>query len=75
MAKRNNGMHGGTVKWFNASKGYGFIRQEKGPDVFVHHSAIIMEGYRVLDAGEEVTFELEINKETGRTQAANVRKV
>jgi len=48
----------GTVTWFNDHKGYGFIRQDEGPDVFVHHSAIQMEGYRTLRAGMEVEFEL-----------------
>ena len=44
----------GTVKWFNASKGYGFIGREGGDDVFVHFSAINMEGYRLLKEGQEV---------------------
>lgn len=48
----------GTVKWFNAQKGYGFIAHEGGPDVFVHHSAIVMEGYRTLREGQEVMYEL-----------------
>lgn len=47
----------GTVKWFNDSKGYGFIEQDEGPDVFVHHSAIEMEGYRTLSPGMRVEFE------------------
>jgi len=46
----------GTVKWFNAQKGYGFIQREGGPDVFVHHSAILGEGYRELTEGERVEF-------------------
>ncbi|MBI1895165.1 MAG: cold shock domain-containing protein [Acidobacteria bacterium] len=46
----------GTVKWFNAAKGYGFIRRENGEDVFVHHSAIQMTGYRTLDEGARVQF-------------------
>ena len=48
----------GTVKWFNASKGFGFIEQESGDDVFVHHSAIQGEGYKSLDEGQRVSFDL-----------------
>lgn len=46
----------GTVKWFNAQKGYGFIAREDGPDVFVHHSGIVGSGYRELQEGERVEF-------------------
>ncbi len=49
----------GTVKWFSNRKGYGFIAQENGEDVFVHHSAINMEGYRTLNEGDRVEFTLE----------------
>ena len=49
----------GTVKWFNATKGYGFLSQEGGEDVFVHHSAIQMEGYRTLAEGQTVEFTVE----------------
>ncbi len=49
----------GTVKWFNAGKGYGFIGREGGPDVFVHFSAIQVEGYKSLREGDEVEFEIE----------------
>lgn len=49
----------GTVKWFNTAKGYGFIEQENGPDVFVHYSAIKAEGFRDLEAGEKVEFSVE----------------
>jgi CspA family cold shock protein len=49
----------GTVKWFNARKGYGFIGREQGDDVFVHFSAIEMEGYRRLDEGQNVEFVIE----------------
>ena len=49
----------GTVKWFNNQKGYGFITPENGSDVFVHHTAIQGEGYRSLDEGQQVEFEIE----------------
>ena len=49
----------GTVKWFNGSKGYGFISREDGDDVFVHHSAIQSEGYRNLEEGQRVEFTIE----------------
>ncbi len=60
----------GTVKWFNGSKGYGFISREDGPDVFVHFSAIQMDGYRNLMEGQQVEFTVE-NGPKG-LQAANV---
>lgn len=60
----------GTVKWFNDSKGYGFIEQQSGDDVFVHFSAIIGEGFRTLAEGDQVEFEL---RETEKgLQASNV---
>ncbi|NMC80102.1 MAG: cold-shock protein [Chloroflexi bacterium] len=49
----------GTVKWFNNSKGYGFLAQENGTDVFVHHSAIQGEGYHTLEEGQKVEFTIE----------------
>jgi cold shock protein len=49
----------GTVKWFNASKGYGFIERQGGPDVFVHFSAIQSDGYRTLQEGQKVEFSIE----------------
>lgn len=51
-------MPAGTVKWFNAEKGYGFIAQDEGSDVFVHYSAIQAEGYRSLEESQRVTFEV-----------------
>jgi len=52
-------MINGTVKWFNSGKGYGFIEQEDGPDVFVHHSGINSTGFKTLDEGDRVTFDIE----------------
>ncbi len=49
----------GTVKWFNNTKGYGFLAQDNGPDVFVHHSAITGEGYHSLEEGQKVEFNVE----------------
>ena len=60
----------GTVKWFNDSKGYGFIQQPEGDDVFVHFSAIDVEGFRTLAEGEEVEFE--ISESEKGPQATNV---
>jgi cold shock protein len=62
----------GTVKWFNREKGYGFITSETGEEVFVHHTAIIQKGFRALDQGDEVTFE--ITKGNKGPQASNVSK-
>jgi CspA family cold shock protein len=60
----------GTVKWFNSEKGYGFIEQEEGPDVFVHYTAIQAEGFRTLFQGQEVEFTIEEGPKG--PQAANV---
>ena len=63
----------GTVKWFNAKKGFGLISDENGNDVFVHFSALQMDGFKVLDEGEEVEFDV-VNGEKG-PQASNVVKI
>ena len=63
----------GTVKWFNAKKGFGFISDETGKDVFVHFSALQMDGFKVLDEGDAVEFDV-VNGEKG-PQASNVVKV
>ncbi len=63
----------GTVKWFNDSKGYGFITPEEGNDVFVHHSSIQGEGFKSLSEGEQVEFE--ITEGDKGQQATNVTKV
>ena len=63
----------GTVKWFNAKKGFGFISDEEGKDVFVHFSALQMDGFKVLEEGDKVEFEVD-NGEKG-PQAANVIKL
>jgi cold shock protein len=60
----------GTVKWFNTTKGYGFISRENGKDVFVHYSAIKSEGFRNLDEGQKVEFEVEQGQKG--PQAVNV---
>ena len=62
----------GIVKWFNNTKGYGFIGRDDGPDVFVHYSAIVGEGYRTLQEGDAVEFEI-VQGPKG-PQAANVQK-
>jgi len=66
-------MPNGTVKWFNDKKGFGFIEQENGPDVFVHHSNIIATGFKSLREGDRVTFNIEQGKK-GPT-AVNVKVV
>ena len=63
----------GTVKWFNNAKGFGFIGRDDGPDVFVHYSALIAEGYKSLQEGDSVEFEI-VDGQKG-PQAANVVKV
>ncbi len=66
-------MEKGKVKWFNASKGYGFIQRESGEDVFVHYKAIAGEGYRKLDEGDTVEFDVQEGPKG--LQAVNVKKV
>ncbi|HFK1781667.1 TPA: cold-shock protein [Bacillus cereus] len=65
-------MEQGKVKWFNADKGFGFIEREGGEDVFVHFSAIQIDGYKSLDEGQSVTFEVEQGQRG--LQATNVQK-
>ena len=79
-AMAGRGMHNqevkmaqGTVKWFNGDKGYGFIAVEGGPDVFVHFSAITSDGYRSLDEGQKVEFD--ITQGQKGPQAENVRVI
>jgi len=66
-------MANGTVKWFNDSKGFGFLEQEGGEDVFVHFSAIVGDGFKTLAEGDRVTFE--ITRGPKGLQAANVTRV
>lgn len=63
----------GTVKWFNEAKGFGFIEQDNGPDVFVHFSAIQGEGFKTLNEGDRVSFD--VVKGPKGPQAENVRKI
>lgn len=65
-------METGTVKWFNNAKGYGFISRENGEDVFVHYKSVTGEGYKTLNQGDKVQFEVE--KGPKGLQAANVSK-
>jgi CspA family cold shock protein len=66
-------METGSVKWFNADKGFGFIEREDGDDVFVHFSAIQSDGFKSLDEGQQVTFDIEEGQRG--PQATNVQKV
>ena len=66
-------MANGIVKWFSETKGYGFIEQENGPDVFVHHSGINSEGFRTLNEGDQVTFDIEEGRKG--PSAVNVTKI
>ncbi|MDD6786253.1 MAG: cold-shock protein [Eggerthellales bacterium] len=64
----------GTVKWFNPEKGYGFISQAGGEDLFVHFSEIQMDGYKTLDEGQAVSFDVVTGRD-GKLQASNVVKL
>ena len=66
-------MERGKIKWFNAEKGYGFIERDNAKDVFVHYSAINMDGYKTLEEGAEVQFDI-VDGQKG-DQAANVTRV
>ena len=70
-------MNSGTVKWFNAEKGYGFIsNDEGGDDVFVHFSSIMMDGFKTLNEGQKVTFDVEADpKNISKMRAVNVQIV
>jgi cold shock protein len=63
----------GTVAWFNNAKGFGFLTREGGPDVFVHYSAIQIEGYKTLKEGDAVQFDIETGT-SGKPQAVNVSR-
>lgn len=71
--RRSKHMVNGTVKWFNDSKGFGFLEQEGGEDVFCHFSAIVGDGFKSLAEGDSVTFE--VTKGPKGLQAANVTRV
>jgi CspA family cold shock protein len=66
-------MEQGTVKWFNGTKGFGFIQRSGGEDVFVHYKAIVGEGYKTLNEGDKVQFEVERGPKG--LQALNVTKI
>ena len=66
-------MEKGTVKWFNGTKGYGFIARDKGEDIFVHYNSIEGNGYRTLDEGDQVEFE--VGESSKGLQANNVKKI
>ena len=63
----------GTVKWFSSKKGYGFIEQEDGKDLFVHYSAITMDGFKTLSDGDRVSFD--VNDSDRGPEAKNVKKI
>ena len=63
----------GTVKWFNADKGFGFISQDNGDDVFAHFTQIQGDGFKTLDEGQQVSFEIEMSN--NKMQATNINKI
>ncbi len=65
-------MEQGTVKWFNVTKGYGFIQREQGGDIFVHHSGIDSEGFRSLNEGDKVEFQIEETEKGPRAVSVKV---
>ncbi len=73
FSRKGKNMEKGTVKWFNKTKGFGFIEREGGEDVFVHFSAIQGEGFKVLEKGDAVEFE--VTEGPKGAQAANVKKI
>jgi cold shock protein len=73
LAQEDHPVASGTVKWFNADKGFGFITQVDGPDVFVHYSAIEASGFKALNEGDEVEFEVVAGPKG--PQAKSVKKV
>jgi CspA family cold shock protein len=73
LGQEDHAMASGTVKWFNADKGFGFITQNNGPDVFVHYSAIEASGFKALNEGDEVEFEVVAGPKG--PQAKSVKKV
>jgi CspA family cold shock protein len=70
--KETSALAKGTVKWFSKKKGYGFIEQDGGQDIFVHYSSIDMPGFKTLNEGDQVTFEVEVSDRG--PEAKNVRK-
>lgn len=73
LSKEGRSMAEGTVKWFSERKGYGFIEQDDGGDIFVHHSSINMPGFRTLNEGDRVSFE--VGEGTKGPAAQNVTKI
>ena len=65
----------GTVKWFNDAKGFGFIEQDNGPDVFVHISAVERAGMSNLNEGQKLSFDVEADRKNGKSAAANLQAI